>query len=413
VLNRRIGALICCSVLAFAAAPRASAETLPPIGHVFIIVLENKDYEVTFGESSPAPYLAKELPTKGQLVTQYFGIGHVSLDNYIAMVSGQAPNPVTQSDCRIFQEFLPGVIGPDGQAIGQGCVYPPAVLTIADQLEAAGKTWGGYMEDMDTPCRHPAVNAQDDTEQAEVGDQYATRHNPFVYFHSIIDDDASCKAHVVDLTALPAALASTAATPNLTFITPDLCHDGHDEPCVDGQPGGLVSANAFLETWVPQILASPAYKQDGVLIVTFDEAESGSPTGAGACCGEVAGPNSPMPGIYGPGGGRVGAVVISQFTAPGTVNDTPYNHYSLLRSLEDIWGLDHLGFAAADGLKPFGSDVFNATAAGGSTPAVDPGGANAGRGAGLPATGTTVPLALAAALALAALGVAAARRARD
>src|SRR5256885_16925251 len=81
--------------------------------------------------------------------------------------------------------FVPGVIAPDGQAIGQGCVYPTGVKTVADQLEAAGLTWKGYMEDMGTACRHPALNSRDTTQQAKVGDQYAARHDPFVYFHSL------------------------------------------------------------------------------------------------------------------------------------------------------------------------------------------------------------------------------------
>ncbi len=225
------------------------------VGHVFVIVLENKDYDVTFGPDSPAPYLSQTLVSQGQLLSQYHGIGHVSLDNYIAMISGQAPNPLTQSDCQTFTDFLPPVpvIDGDGQAIGQGCVYPTTVPNLADQLSAAGYRWRAYAEDMGSPCRHPALGAVDDTQSAEVGDQYATRHNPFMYFHSVIDDSAACASHVVDLAALPADLA--ASTPEFTFIVPNLCHDGHDEPCVDGEPGGLASADAFLQQWVPPILA--------------------------------------------------------------------------------------------------------------------------------------------------------------
>jgi hypothetical protein len=132
---------------------------------------------------------------------------------------------------------------------------------------------------------------------------------------------------------------------------------------VDNEPGGLESADAFLQEWVPRITSSAAFQQDGLLLIMFDEAETGGPSSADACCGEVPGPNSPLPGISGPGGGRVGAVVLSPYTAAGTTNDTPYNHYALLRSLEDMFGLDHLGFAAASDLRAFGPDVFNAGAA--------------------------------------------------
>ncbi len=335
------------------------------VKHVFIINLENESYDATFGASSKAVYLNKTLLPQGKLLTQYYGIGHASLDNYLAQISGQAPNPNTQGDCVKYVDFeMTGTAAPD-QAVGKGCVYPASVKTIADQLQAKGLTWKGYMEDMANDpaapktCRHPEIGQADATMFARAGDQYATRHNPFVYFHSIIDSP-SCQTNVVALDALSADLASAAATPNYAYITPTLCHDGHDEPCVDGQPGGLTSADAFLAEWVPKITDSPAFKDGGMLIVTFDEAEL---IGAGAdstsCCGELPGPNTDKPGISGPGGGRVGAVVVSPFVKPGTTSDTPYNHYALLCSTEKIFGLDLLGMAGQPGLACFGPDVFD------------------------------------------------------
>src|SRR4051795_3809072 len=255
-MRRLVLAMIVLALPLLAASPAAAAP--PPIKHVFVIVLENKGFDTTFGPGSQAPYLSQTLPSQGQLLTQYYGIGHASLDNYIAMVSGQAPNIVTQADCPFYFNFVPGVIGPNGQAIGQGCVYPTAVKTVADQLESAGLTWKGYMEDMGTSCRHPALNTRDDTQQARVGDQYAARHNPFVYFHSLIDTGA-CAAGDVDFSQLATDLQSPATSPSFAMIVPNLCDDGHDSPCVDGRPGGLVSADAFLSTWVPQILSSPAF----------------------------------------------------------------------------------------------------------------------------------------------------------
>ena len=337
-------------------APAGADVTPPPIKHVFVIVLENKGYDETFGPGSPAPYLSQQLTAQGQLLTQYYGIAHQSLANYIAMVSGQAPNGATQSDCQIYTDVTPGTMGADGQAVGQGCVYPAWVKTIADQLAAKGLGWKGYMEDMGTNCRHPAFGQPDDTQTAEVGDQYAARHNPFVYFHSLLDSGA-CAANDVPLDRLPGDLAAAATTPSYAFITPNLCHDGHDQPCVNGEPGGLVSADAFLQEWVPRITSSAAFKRDGLLLVTFDESESG----AEDCCGEPMGPNTPNNGglEQGNGGGRTGTVLISPYIKAGSVNDTPYNHYSLLRSTEDLFGLAHLGYAANTGLKPFEDDVFN------------------------------------------------------
>jgi hypothetical protein len=359
-LLRLLGATLAAG-LTLAAAP--SAHAAAPVRHVFVIVLENEDAGTTFGPGSAAPYLATTLRSQGAFVPGYYGIGHNSLGNYLAMVSGQAPTLVTQADCPVFADVLPGLPAADGQVLGQGCVYPAAVKTVADQLEAKGLSWKGYMEDMGddpardggTTCAHPAMGSPDTTQQASPADQYATRHNPFVYFHSIIDRPA-CAARDVPLTRLGGDLAQAATTPNLSFITPDLCHDGHDATCADGGPGGLPAADAFLRTWVPRITASPAFRRDGLLVIAFDEAAADST----ACCGEQPGPNTPAPGGQsgGPGGGRTGAVLLSRFIRPGTTTAYEYNHYSLLRTIEDTFGLAHLGYAAAPGLRPFGSDVF-------------------------------------------------------
>lgn len=132
LIHFRFLALLAALSIALSSAT-AAATTLPH--HVFIIVLENESFAGTFGPGSPAPYLAQELTKKGQLLTQYYGIGHVSLDNYVAMVSGQAPDPDTQSDCQFYLDFdgTPG-LDSNGQATGQGCVYPTDVMTITNQL---------------------------------------------------------------------------------------------------------------------------------------------------------------------------------------------------------------------------------------------------------------------------------------
>ncbi|GAB3269889.1 hypothetical protein GCM10027449_04390 [Sinomonas notoginsengisoli] len=340
-----------------ATADDAAPHYLPPSAHVFVINLENKGYDETWGPASKAPYLSQTLRGQGVLLNTYYGTGHNSLDNYISQISGQGPNGQTQADCQSYTPFLQTGTAAQGQAVGSGCVYPAAVPTLPDQLTAAGKTWKGYMEDMGTPCRHPQLGAIDDTQKARIGDQYAARHNPFVYFAGITGSPA-CAANDVDLSALSGDLASASTTPTASFITPNLCHDGHDSPCVDGQPGGLVSADAWLKQWVPVITGSPAFKQDGVLVITFDESD-GPQQDASACCGEGPGPNAALPGISGMGGGRVGALVVSPFTAGGTWSTTSYNHYSLLASIEDLYGLPYLGYAGAPGLNRFGLDVYN------------------------------------------------------
>jgi hypothetical protein len=360
----------------------AGATSLPPVRHVFIIMLENKDDDVVFGPLSPAPYLSQTLAAQGAYLQNYFGIGHVSLDNYIALVSGQAPNPATQRDCQDYIEFAGSGTSSGGQAIGQGCVYPSSVRNLADELAAKGLSWRSYAEDMgndpareSSTCGHPALGAPDNTQKAETpsaaapqGDQYATRHNPFMYFHSVIDSP-DCAAHVVNFRELPRDLAAYETTANLTFITPNLCDDGHDAPCVTRQPGGLISANAWLALWVPMILASPAYSRDGLVLILFDETEvegkmvNGQFTMIGdatACCNEQSGPNTGLAGQIGRGGGNTGAIAVSPFIKPGTVSKVPYNHYSTLKTIEDIFGLPYLGYSGASGLATFGDDVFNA-----------------------------------------------------
>jgi phosphatidylinositol-3-phosphatase len=354
------------ALLAFAPATAGAAQN-PSIGHVFLILLENENAETSFGAGSPAPYLARTLPSLGAFIPNYYGVTHVSLGNYIALVSGQGSNPQTQADCMVYTEFSSAGQGPDGQELGQGCVYPTSVPTLMDQLATRKLTWKGYMEDMgkdptreSATCGHPELGQVDNTQTATPIDQYATRHNPFVYFHSIIDSPI-CATNDVALTRLPNDLRTLRSTPNYVFITPNLCHDGHDAPCKNGEPGGLVSADRWLHDWIPVIMRSPAYRHDGLIVVTFDEAEAGSADAdASACCNEAQFPNTlnnggPIPGM---GGGRVGAVALSPFIDPGTVTNTAYNHFSLLRSVEDLFGLPHIGYARTPSPGSFGTDVF-------------------------------------------------------
>ena len=224
-----IGALL---ALACVAAGRATAAAAPVGGgfqvrHVFVLVLENESAAVTFGPDSPARYLSETLPARGAFVPNYYGVGHASLDNYIAMISGQAPNASTQADCGVFADFAAsGPLGSFGQQPGTGCVYPSDVPTLPSQLTAAGLTWRSYDEDMgadpsreSATCGHPVVGQPDHTEAATPTDMYASRHDPFVYFHSIIDNTGLCDSHVVNLDALPADLSRVSSTRNYIFIT--------------------------------------------------------------------------------------------------------------------------------------------------------------------------------------------------
>lgn len=408
-MNKLLAAAAAALVLgAVAAAPPATAAgsfTPPSIKHVWVIELENKSFDQAFVNNTNT-YLWKTLPSQGKLLRQYYGTGHFSLDNYISELSGIAPNIDTQADCQRYMDVALGLPVPDssGQVVGQGCVYPASVKTLANQLTEHGLTWRGYMEDLgndptreEATCGRPesggtvvdpsGLGGTDGTQSATAKDQYAARHNPFIYFHAVTDTPA-CAANIGPLPRLFTDLVKTSTTPNFSFITPNLCNDAHDATCAGknyggkNNQGGLYAADQFLRRVVPQIQASPAYQQDGMIVVTLDESgDVGTPAGATACCGEPTGPNTPAPGQVGPGGGRIGTIVLSKrFIRPGTVSDLPYNHYSFLRSLEDLFrlgptatipgadGKGHLGYAGAAGLAPFGKDVYDVTAAASVSP---------------------------------------------
>ncbi len=375
-------AVLLSGVLASASGAHPAPYKQPKIRHIFVIMLENEDYASTFGEPSADPYLARTLPAEGALLENYYATGHESNDNYVSIVSGQPPNPQNQGDCQIFDNFTPETTLEDGVAAGTGCVYPASVANIGTQLSSVGHTWKAYEQDMGNDpdreaaaCGHPPVGERDETQDAVEGDGYAARHDPFIYFHSVIDNQSYCDEHVVALGTTSGAMPSAAlkgetglatdlkavrTTPTFSFITPNLCEDGHDYPCKNEPSGAsaLADIDRFLEAWVPKITSSPAFRANGLLEITFDESD-GPQSDASSCCEEQPGPASPLPGITGPGGGRIGAVLISRFIKPGTVSETPYNHYSSLASFESLLGLARLADAATVPAV-FGADVFTA-----------------------------------------------------
>lgn len=370
----------------------------PPIEHVFIIVLENKSFEEIYGAASVAKYLRETVVPTGQLLPQFYGTSHASTGNYISMIGGQAPNPASHGDCAMFAQWTPfNPVQPVlefGQANGSGCLYPDNFPTLVDEMDLHNLmfntqlSWRGWMEDMaleqegeprvngrptDNTCVGPALNEIDGTNGSDTTEQYAARHNPFLFYRSIIgqaataEEFARCDKNVIDLRVgspaqnlpgLKAALQSRATTPNYNLIVPDNCHNAHDtaQQCegTSGGPGGLLEADRFLNEWVPVITNSPAFREAGMLVILFDEANFGQgdpQEDYAACCGQELdgglkhrGADPGLNGLLGAGGGRFGAVVLSPFTQPGKQNDTPYNHYSMLRTLENLFGLDKVHF---------------------------------------------------------------------
>ena len=210
-----------------------------------------------------------------------------------------------------------------------------------------------------------AVGAPDPTSGAQLGDQYAAKHDPFVYFHSIIDDPARCDAHVVNLTHLPQDLAAPPPRPTTCSSRRISATTVTTIPCVDGRDGGLAAIDRFLSKWVPLIEDSAGVSRRR----HAHRSPSTSPTAPGARARAPAAATRPLPGaryppgLTGPGGGRVGAVVLSPFVRPARSRERPYNHYALLRTVEALFGLPQASATRRrPDLQAFGADVFSAAA---------------------------------------------------
>jgi phosphatidylinositol-3-phosphatase len=249
-----------------------------------------------------------------------------------------------------------GAGGGSGTAGGSGaCVHPT--------LGAADPTVGAAPPASTTPG---AAAQGTPANQAAAGEEYTTFRNPFMYFHSVIDSPPACAADDTGIEQLGSDLKSVKRTPTLSYIVPSLCDDGSPTPCAPGKPAGMGPADAFLQKVVPEIMASKAYKNGGLLAITVDQAPAtGIEADSSSCCGQPRFPSlpapAPLPGggkLPPSGGGQVGALLLSRFVKAGNVDQDPYNHFSLLRTIEDLFGLKHLGYAGASGIESFNAAVF-------------------------------------------------------
>jgi hypothetical protein len=318
------------------ATPEVTTPEAGQVKHVFVVSLASPGYEAAFGAASQMPYLATTLRPQGELLSGYTLLGDAGLPNAIAAVSGQPPNASTQADCATYSEFSGATLNKKGVVSGSGCVYPVEALTLADRLALGRFSWHAYMEGMVDPttgkpdtCVRPEAEGVD---QPALGG-YAARQNPFVYFHSLLDL-GDCATNDMPLTQLSTDLRKATNTPNYSYIAPNLCNAGVAGQC----PTGAAAADAFLAQWVPKITASPAYKEDGLLIVTFDEL------------------NPPEAGAAAPAAGakpKVGALLLSRFIAPNSTDAAEYTPYSLQRSTGELFGLTPLAAAGRAKVKSF------------------------------------------------------------
>jgi phosphatidylinositol-3-phosphatase len=288
------------SLPATTAAPGTSApgRTAPATRgprRIVVVVEENHSYDQVIG-SPEAPFLNR-LAGQGTLLTRFYATTHPSLPNYIAMVSGGTQG--ITSDC------------------GDCNVDTP---NLADQLERAGISWKAYQQGLPAPCS-----------DAHVAGDYAKKHDPFMYFHSVRADPARC-AKVVPFDRLDADLAA-GHLPRFVFVTPDLAHDMHGTGEGAGKASLVRAADDWLRTLYGRLAASTAWREDTRLVVTWDEGGGGGGGGRGACCGGLG------------AGGHIATVVAGPRVRPGR-DATTYDHYALLRSVEAAFGLPFLGHAA-------------------------------------------------------------------
>jgi hypothetical protein len=303
------------------------------IRHVWLIILENKSYDASFTGLNNNTYLWQTLPAQGVLLKDYYGTGHFSLDNYVSLVSGQATQPDTQADCPYYDSFTGSTVttgnlfddpnfgqvasaqGANGAAGTNGCVYPKDTQTLFNQLDAAHIAWKGYAQDLGNPdasgsahsvgpqaCGAPYATpdvtggtAQPNPGSANATDQYVPKHFPFPWFESLLSNPNDCNAaHIANLLdptdGLYHDLQSEDTTPAFSWISPNNCSDAHDAVCKGNNlsggwldpntpnpvplnhTGGLYASDLFLEHIVPEIEASPAFKDGGLIDITFDEA---------------------------------------------------------------------------------------------------------------------------------------------
>ena len=399
----------------------AGLNGLPPIKHVFLIVLSDRGFTQSFGASSG--YLSGALRREGELVQNYYAVAGAPLANEIALVSGQGPTVQTATDCPVFARIKPASKGARGQVIGNGCAYPAATKTLASQLSSAGDTWKAYLQGVPSTaksaCRVPKVGSKV-PQTASSKNAYLAWRNPFVYFGSMTSG-AACHNNEVGLGRLAKDLKSDSTAPTLAYVIPAPCNDGSEAACHPNAATGLAAANRFLKSVVPEIKRSPAYKNGGMIGITFDQApQTGQYADPSACCaspasypnlrGLPAGTPIAPPGAMGTttpgtattgtttayttttapattttdtsttpattptapvslgsgettptgGGGQVGLLVISRYIKANSTDVVDYfNHFSLLATIENMFGLHRLGYAGTPGLPIFSTGVFN------------------------------------------------------
>jgi acid phosphatase len=266
-----------------------AAANVPRFDHIIVIIMENTSISQIVANPD-APFL-NELMTSHTVARNYFGVVHPSLPNYMAITGG---DPFFSNNCFI----------QDGD-----CTTPAP--SIADRIEASGLSWKGYMEDMPSPCYVGDFHHVVGTSPA-----YREKHNPFIHYANLLDDPSRCERivpydHIAD---------DLAALPNFVWITPNMCNDMHDgcRPSLNR----IRQGDDWLSVELPRIQNSPSCSgaETCLIVVTFDEGAAGL---------------EPPEDQH----------VLTIFLKPGPQtpdSNAVYDHYSLLRTIEAVWGLEPL-----------------------------------------------------------------------
>jgi phosphatidylinositol-3-phosphatase len=276
--------------------------------HVFVIMMENTGFDTLIGNPN-APF-TNFLATTSGFATSYFGVTHPSQPNYIAATSGSTNGVPNDNDITI------------------------DVPNIVDQLESHGKSWKGYMQSFSlcsTALDHACGNQL-----------YERKHNPFVSYLDVQSSPARL-AKIVDFSQFATDLAN-GTVPNYSWISPDQCHDMHGraatpaDPCDFSQIQPLIqTGDSFLAQTVGAIMASRAWREKSLIFIVWDESDF---TGTGPFgFGDTSGCCDSNPG----GGHVVGLVVSNSLPSTRTSND-PFNHFSMLATIQDVFHLGCLAF---------------------------------------------------------------------
>jgi phosphatidylinositol-3-phosphatase len=269
---------------------------LPNFDYIYLIVMENEEARSIVGNPD-APYLNQLMQQYG-LAMNYTAIAHPSQPNYLALWSGSP------------------------QGVRDNGVHRLNAVHIGDQLEAAGKSWQVFAQNLpltDAAGQPTCFTGATASGGPDGAGNYARKHEPAVSFLNVSNDTARCVAHITDFRHFDPAAA------NLELIVPNLCNDMHDCPITTG--------DAWLKSWLgPHILDTPTWRDsNSALFITWDEGSSNDD-----------------------GGGNVATLVISKQTPPGFTSNMPHDHYSLLRSIQDVWGLGCLQISCmANNLSEF------------------------------------------------------------